>query len=212
MIKGHIVITPSETVLDVRRISHSFGTHRVLSGVTFRILRGQIVGIIGENGSGKSTLLKIIAGLLHPDSGEVRAGGATGYCPQDLLVYEGLTVREHFHLFATAYGLDVTGPDPAGRLLEAFRFRQYMDRRVSELSGGTQQKLNLSLAVLHSPDLLVLDEPYSGFDMETYSRFWEYVRDAKTAGKSLLIVSHIAYDPADFDVLFTLRNGGISCA
>jgi ABC-2 type transport system ATP-binding protein len=212
MMTGSMAHMRNEIVLEVRGISHSFGNHRVLTDVTFSIRRGQIAGIIGENGSGKSTLLKIIAGLLQPEKGEVRVEGRIGYCPQGLHLYAGLTVREHFRLFGTAYDLRAGIASPADVLLRTFRFGQYADRRVADLSGGTQQKLNLSLAILHSPDLLILDEPYSGFDMETYLRFWEFARGAKASGKSLLIVSHIAYDRADFDALYSLEQGVISCA
>ena len=201
-----------DTLLQVRGVSHAYGKHRVLSDVTFAVHRGQVVGIIGENGSGKSTLLKIIVGWLRPDRGEVVTEGRMGYCPQDLLLYERLTVGEHIRLFAAAYGINGKNPSPAEDLLGVFQFQQCEGKRVSELSGGMQQRLNLSLAVLHSPHLLILDEPCSGLDYGSYRRFWQYAQEAREAGRSLLIVSHLAYERSQFDVLYTIEDGSLQCA
>ena len=148
-------------------------TVEVLRGASIAVSSGELVGLVGENGSGKSTLMKIIVGMLDSDGGTVERTGKLGYCPQLPLLWEKLTVREHFELFARAYRL--TDEDLAaarGRLLAELRYERYVDYRVEELSGGTGQKLNLSLALMHDPDLLLLDEPYSGFDWETYERFW----------------------------------------
>jgi len=202
--------------IEALHVGKSFGRRGVLKDVTFGIRPGEIVGIAGENGAGKSTLLKILVGLLAPTAGEVRINGNTGYCPQEMLVFETLTVRENFRLFAAAYGLDqakraAPWEDAENELLERFRFQQYENTLVSHLSGGTKQKLNLSLALLHSPDVLILDEPYSGFDWETYLRFWEFAAELRSQGRSVLIVSHFVYDRSKFDALFELADGVLRC-
>ncbi len=205
-----------KTVLDVRSVAKSFGRHRVLTDVTFRMKEGEIAGIVGENGSGKSTLLKIIVGLLGPNSGTVRTSERIGYCPQDMLIFETLTVAENFGYFARAYGL--TGGNRASgwqetkkNLLGQFRFHGFEDKLVSTLSGGTRQKLNFCLSVLHSPNLLILDEPYSGFDWETYLHFWDYAGELRDEGRCILVVSHFIYDRSKFDALYELKKGVLRC-
>lgn len=207
----------SETVLQAERIAKSFGRHTVLNDVTFELRQGEIIGIVGENGTGKSTLLKVLMGWLAPSAGKVMAHGSIGYCPQEANVFETLTVRENFRYFATAYGLRKTENAQSWEkvkdsLLDYFRFGQYENRLVSQLSGGTKQKLNLSLALLHSPDILILDEPYAGFDWETYLRFWDYAEELQSRGTSILIVSHFANDRSKFSSLYELREGILECA
>jgi len=204
-------------VVEVQNVAKSFGRRRVLLDVNFGLRHGEMAGIVGENGSGKSTLLKIIVGLLGPSAGEVVVREKIGYCPQEMLVFETLTVHENFAYFAAAYGLgQEPGTDGWGDrerlLLSRFRFAPYRDMLVSNLSGGTRQKLNLSLAVLHEPGLLILDEPYSGFDWETYLHFWEYAAELRAAGAAVLVVSHFLYDRGKFDTVYKLQEGVLRCA
>ncbi len=206
-----------KTLLEVRSVRKSFGRKEVLSDVSFTLEPGRIVGITGENGAGKTTLLRIIVGLLSPDGGTVSRSAPIGYCPQDLAVFETLTVRENFAFFAAAYGLGAAGPgrpwpETMAELCRRFRFDPQKEALVSTLSGGTKQKLNLSLALLHEPGLLLLDEPYSGFDWETYLRFWESAAEWRSRGLGLLIVSHFAPDRSPFDAILELKEGRLTCA
>ncbi len=156
-------------ILQAENIVKSFGRKKVLRGLSFGMKAGSLNGIVGENGSGKSTLLKIIVGHWQADQGKVFIEGRLGYCPQEPLVFPQLTVQEHFQYFSSAYSLPKKSSLlQTELLLEHFNFKQYRSDKVAELSGGTQQKLNLSLALLHQPQLLILDEPYNGFDWETY--------------------------------------------
>ena len=210
-------MTNDESVLEARHLAKSFGTHIVLKDVTLQVRPGEIVGVVGENGAGKSTLLRILVGLLAPSAGDIRLRGSMGYCPQDLMIFEALTVRENFRYFAAAYDLDRKPSAPGWEevkhgLLRRFHFDQYENRLVAQLSGGTKQKLNLALALLHSPHLLILDEPYSGFDWETYLHFWDFTAELRSQGKSALIVSHFVYDRSRFDALFELTDGVLRCA
>jgi ABC-type multidrug transport system ATPase subunit len=204
-------------VVEVRNVAKSFGRRNVLKDITFIVRPGEMAGIVGENGSGKTTLLKTIVGLLTPSAGEVIVRERIGYCPQEMLVFDTLTVAENFAYFAAAYGLRKGhGPNGwrarEGTLLSRFGFAPYRNSLVSSLSGGTRQKLNLSLALLHEPGLLILDEPYSGFDWETYLHFWEYAAELKTAGRSFLVVSHFLHDRSRFDTIYELRDGVLRCA
>jgi ABC-2 type transport system ATP-binding protein len=138
-------------------------TVAVLKGASLMVCQGELVGLVGENGSGKSTLMQIIVGLLARDGGSVEQPGRLGYCPQTPMLWEKLTVDEHFELFARAYDLDEQARERVVEgLLAELQFERYRGYRIEEFSGGTRQKLNLALALMHEPDLLLLDEPYSG--------------------------------------------------
>jgi ABC-type multidrug transport system ATPase subunit len=180
----------------------------VLRGASLEVLPGELVGLVGENGSGKSTLMQVIVGLLARDGGSLSRPGRLGYCPQQPLLWEKLTVAEHFELFAQAYRLDEQRA-AASRdgLLDELRFGRYLGYRVEELSGGTRQKLNLALALLHEPQLLLLDEPYAGFDWETYLRFWEMAERRRADGMGILIVSHLLAERERLTRIYELREG-----
>jgi ABC-type multidrug transport system ATPase subunit len=180
----------------------------VLRGASLTVCSGELVGLVGENGSGKSTLMQIVVGLLGRDGGVVRRLGRLGYCPQVPMLWDKLTVDEHFTLFARAYGLDDEARDHAvADLLAELSFERYRRYRVEELSGGTRQKLNLALALMHEPRLLLLDEPYSGFDWETYLRFWELAERRRAEGMGILIVSHFLTERDRLDRVYELKDG-----
>lgn len=181
---------------------------KVLRGADLVLRRGEIVGLVGENGSGKSTLMKILVRSIDRDGGVVHRSGSLGYCPQDPILYERLTCDEHFQLFGSAYkmvAIDVE--NAATAIYETLGFGDWRDSRVEELSGGTRAKLNLGLALLPDPDLLLLDEPYAGFDWDTYQRFWELTRQRRDAGRALLIISHFITDAERFDRIYDLVEG-----
>jgi len=126
-------------------------------------------------------------------------------------LFEELTAYENFQLFAAAYGLsdDSTWQKIADELIVKLSFRPYKHSMVKILSGGTRQKLNLAIALLHDPDVLVLDEPYAAFDWQTYLKFWELADELRRARKSVLIVSHLVYDRQKFDEIYELRAGSL---
>jgi len=183
-------------------------TLSVLRGADLEMVPGEIVGLVGENGSGKSTLMKVLVGDLSADAGVVERTPSFGYCPQVPVLYERLTCDEHMDLFGAAYGLSPAEQDPSrAALYEALDFSRFAGARVEELSGGTRSKLNLALAMMHDPELLCLDEPYAGFDWDTYQRFWELTGQRREAGGSLLIISHFIPDDERFDRIYDLVEG-----
>ncbi|HEV2356894.1 MAG TPA: ABC transporter ATP-binding protein [bacterium] len=186
-------------------VARAFGRHRVLRGVTFRAHPGEMIGIVGENGAGKTTLLRILAGLLPASHGHVEVHGRLGYCPQEPQVHAALTVAQNLEWFAAAYRLDRTAP--ADALLERLALQQFRHALVRDLSGGTRQKLNLVLALMHTPTVLLLDEPYQGFDWETYQRFWALAEEYRGAGQTVVIISHLFYELARFDRVLRLQDG-----
>lgn len=206
----------TETVLAASGIEKSYSRGvwpvrrpvRVLEGADLALHPGQVVGLVGENGSGKSTLMKILVGALAADAGEVTRSGRIGYCPQEPVVYGRLTCDEHFELFGRAYGLPVAAERESRRAIyESLGFTRYAGTRADQLSGGTLSKLNLGLALLPDPELLLLDEPYAGFDWDTYLKFWTLVEDRRASGGSVLIISHFVVDEHRFDRIVEVRSG-----
>jgi ABC-2 type transport system ATP-binding protein len=181
---------------------------QVLSGADLTLRRGEVVGLVGENGCGKSTLMKILVGELAADSGTVTRTGVLGYCPQEPLVYGRLTCNEHFELFGHAYGMSETlQRQSRDDIYSSLGFVRYATTRADQLSGGTLAKLNLGLALLADPDLLLLDEPYAGFDWDTYQKFWGLVANRRASGRSVLIISHFVVDEERFDRIVEVRDG-----
>ncbi|MGW5663962.1 ATP-binding cassette domain-containing protein [Streptomyces sp. NPDC003758] len=193
--------------MKVRGVHRAYRRRVVLWGVDLDIGPGVLAGIVGENGAGKTTLLKILAGELRADRGVVRHRGRFGYCPQEVVLNDALTVRQHLEFFKTAFGL--ADLRRAEKVMQALQFSQYAEVRAGALSGGTRQKLNLTLALMHDPQVLLLDEPYQGFDWDTYQRFWELAAQLRDAGRSVLVVSHLAYDSECLGELWRLEAGAL---
>ncbi|MFH8496778.1 ABC transporter ATP-binding protein [Streptomyces coeruleorubidus] len=189
----------------MREVRKSYRSRPVLRGVSLDLFPGQLVGVVGENGAGKSTLLRILTGDLAADSGVAECRGTVGSCPQDAVLHGAFTVEQHLRFFQTAYGLNRL--DRAFELLEQLNCTGYRKQRVETLSGGTRQKLNLVLALMHDPQVLLLDEPYQGFDWDTYLRFWDLARTLCDQGCAVLVVSHLAYDTSRLDTLYRLDAG-----
>ncbi|MFE3637693.1 ABC transporter ATP-binding protein [Streptomyces sp. NPDC059168] len=196
-------------VLRATDIHKSFGSRRpVLRGADLTVAPGQLVAVVGENGAGKSTLLKILAGTLPADRGEVTLPGTLGYCPQEPVLNGALTVEQHLRYFAAARRLPDT--DRGLELVRLLGYERYTQSPAGDLSGGTRQKLNLTIALLHDPDVLLLDEPYQGFDWETYLRFWDLVEDLRARGKAVVIITHLVFEQERFDLLADLADGRLT--
>jgi len=207
---------PAQVLLFATGIEKSYGRglwplrrrQQVLRGASLSLTRGEVVGLVGENGSGKSTLMKILVGAEAADAGTVRRTGQLGYCPQQPLVYPRLTPDEHFELFARAYRMTNEAARMSRQgIYDSLGFGRYAHTRADQLSGGTLAKLNLGLALLPDPDLLLLDEPYAGFDWDTYQKFWGLVAERRQAGRTVLVVSHFLVDQDRFDRIVELKDG-----
>ena len=172
------------------------------------LVPGEVVGLVGENGSGKSTLMKVIVGALAADTGTVTRTGRLGYCPQEPVLYARLSCDEHFDLYGHAYGMAPAAMREARRdIYTELGFERYAATRADRLSGGTQAKLNLGVALLADPEVLLLDEPYAGFDWDTYLRFWDLVAQRRALGRTVLIISHFVADEQRFDRILHLHDG-----
>ncbi len=196
------------TLLQAQDVQKHYGRYQVLRGASLTIHPGEIVGLVGENGSGKSTFMKILVGLLKHDSGDVQVNGQYAYCPQDTLVFDGLTMKENIVYFSAAYGLSAQeGLSRGEALLERLNCRKFERQPAGQLSGGTRQKLNLIISLLCDPDLLFLDEPYQGFDYESYLIFLDLVKEMAEAGRSALVVSHMVHDHNKLSRIYKMQEG-----
>jgi ABC-2 type transport system ATP-binding protein len=177
-------------LLSARGVSRRYGRHVALASTSLDVQAGQALALIGPNGAGKSTLLSILAGALVPDEGKVvvsNSGLKVGWVPQLPAQYARLTPRENLELFARLER--VAEPDArARRLLELLDLPD--DDRVSaELSGGNQQRLNLAIALLSQPDVLLLDEATASLDPRQRRRFWEVARAVRDRGGAVVFVT-----------------------
>lgn len=187
-------------------VSKSFGGRSVLSGANLEVGPGEAIGIVGANGSGKTTLLRICAGLLRPDEGDVRRSERVGYCPQEPGLVDLLNADEHLVLFGSGLGLSRGEALAKGRATLESVGSPVGDPAVArDLSGGTRQKLNLALALLGDPELLLLDEPYQGFDMGSYLDFWGHVDSWRAQARAVAIVTHLLTEPRRVDRTVELR-------
>ena len=203
---------PSDVAVQLRGLRREFGDRAALDGVDLRLRRGESLAVLGPNGSGKSTLLRILAGLLRPSGGEVsvlgcflpnethRIRGRVGYLGHEPLLYRDLSPRENLELAGALHGLDPEVCDPRiDALLDAVGMTARARDRVAELSAGMRQRVDICRAVLHEPELLLLDEPDAHLDAEARRRIAPLV--AAGDGRTRVVVSHdrtAAADAADF--------------
>jgi ABC-2 type transport system ATP-binding protein len=183
--------------VDVANVSKSFGAVKALDGVTLRVKQGEIYGLLGPNGAGKTTLIRMLVGLIAPDGGTVTVLGRRipdvdvlqriGYMTQVAALYPGLSVEENVQFFAAINGAE-GGVDDALKLVELDQRRKSV---VATLSGGMRQRCSLACALVHKPQLLLLDEPTVGVDPQLRVQFWEEFRRMAAAGTTIIVSSHV---------------------
>jgi ABC-2 type transport system ATP-binding protein len=210
-----------ETLLEVRDLSQRFETTQVLSGLSFRLARGEIFGLLGPNGCGKSTTLRVLTGLLIPDAGELRLRGQAvapggrelrqrmGVVFQTPSLDPKLSVSKNLALAAALWRLP--RELAAQRCAEALEFAQLQDRAqslVKTLSGGMKRRLELARALLHEPELLLLDEPTSGLDEPAFRRTWQRILKLREERElTVLLTTHRAEEAALCDRVAVLDRG-----
>jgi ABC-2 type transport system ATP-binding protein len=173
------------TLLDARRVARRFGSRVALHPTDLELHEGEVVALVGPNGAGKSTLLAILAGALAPTGGTVERRSAVGWVPQRPAHYGRLTGRENLELFAALEGVSASR---AGELADSFELPSGV--RASELSVGNRQRLDVAVALLASPRVLLLDEPTASLDSEQRRRVWEIAGSVRERGGAVLVATH----------------------
>ena len=186
----------SLVVASLERVNKNYGPVRALNGVDFRVHAGEVVALLGPNGAGKTTAVKLLLGLLMPNSGKARVFGGDPTNPENRMrtgamlqvgrVPETLRVREHIDLFSSYY----QKPLAPAEVLAIAGLEKLSDRKFGDLSGGQKQRVLFALAICGDPDLLFLDEPTVGLDVEARRVLWEEIRQLVRRGKTVLLTTH----------------------
>ncbi len=192
---------PAEAILEIRDLTVAYGPKVAVSEISFQIRLGEIFGLLGPNGAGKTSTLSAIEGLLEPRSGTVLMGevdirrqpalakSRMGVQLQATSFQAELTIKQIVRLYAGLYGVSLSEEQIAGRLRE-IGLEGDADRAFKQLSGGQQQRLALQIAVIHEPDLLLLDEPTAGLDPQSRRQLWGRIEDLRQRGGSILLTTH----------------------
>lgn len=199
-------------VLEVVGVCKSYRSKQVLKGADLTIAGGESVAIVGENGSGKSTLLNICAGTLGADSGSAITIGRVGFCPQQPGLIDLLNSDEHLRLVSAGAEDPQAGYGRARNFLEYLGFDPADATPSKHLSGGQRQKLNLALTMVDDPDLLLLDEPYQGFDHGTYLDLWRQIDTWAGEGRAVMVITHLLADHDRVDRVYEMSNGTLRLA
>jgi ABC-2 type transport system ATP-binding protein len=210
-------------IVEVKNFAKTYGDVQAVKGISLAVEEGELFGLIGPDGAGKTTLLRTICTLLIPDSGSIYVQGmdvtkdiaairsVLGYMPQRFSLYQDLTVSQNLRFFADLF--QVSKEEQIKRLAELYQFSRlepFKTRRAGALSGGMKQKLALSCALIHTPDILILDEPTFGVDPVSRKEFWDILHTIRDKGTTI-IVSTAYMDEANLcDRVALFFNGEIS--
>ncbi|QTD41165.1 ABC transporter ATP-binding protein [Sporosarcina sp. Te-1] len=206
--------------VSVQNVSKTFGTHPVLRDIHLDILEGEIFGLLGPSGAGKTTLVKELAGLDTPTEGANYVFGQKmpnlslvqriGYMAQSDALYTELSAKENLRFFSELYGLK--GRKQVERIeevAEVVQLSNHLSKVVSNYSGGMKRRLSLAIALLHEPELLILDEPTVGIDPMLRKNIWQAFQALKEQGKTLIVTTHVMDEADKCDRLGLLRDGKV---
>ena len=208
------------SIIEINNLSKSYGKTKALDNVSFNVERGELFGLIGPDGAGKTTMFRLLTTLLTPDEGSATVDGRdivkdylnirsqVGYMPGRFSLYPDLTVEENLEFFAALFGVTVKESydliAPIYRQIEPFR-----KRRAGKLSGGMIQKLALSCALIHRPNVLFLDEPTTGVDAVSRREFWDMLSQLKTQGITILVSTPYMDEASRCDRIALCNEGHI---
>ena len=187
----------------IQNLQKRYGTVEAVKDVSIQVESGEIFGLLGPNGAGKTTTLRILCTLTAPDAGKVEVSGISvvdnpraarqrlGYVAQEVAIDKVLTGRELLQLQAALYHLpSAVGKESINNVLALLKLEEWADKRTGTYSGGLRKRLDLALGLLHAPDVLVLDEPTVGLDIESRRVVWDFLRQLRSSGTTVLITSH----------------------
>jgi ABC-2 type transport system ATP-binding protein len=211
-----------EIVISVKNLVKKFGDFVANDNLNFEVYSGEIFGFLGANGAGKTTALRILSGLSSPTSGEVMVAGYDakkepekikkniGYMCQKFSLYEDLTVKENIMLYGGIYGMSLSLIRERTRdLLSKLSFSEYENKLISDLPLGLKQKLAFSVAILHEPKTVFLDEPTGGVDPVTRRQFWEMIYEAASRGITVFVTTHYMDEAEYCDRISIMSDGKI---
>lgn len=188
-------------MLKIENLYKNFGARSVLNGLSLTLQPGEIYSLLGANGAGKTTTINLICNLLKPDRGQIFVGDQSvseqtkaliGIAPQENLLYKTLSCRENLQFFGRLYGLYGDRlQQQVQRCLEAVGLLDRASSPVETLSGGMQRRLNIAVALVHQPKLVILDEPTTGLDIEARYEVWELIRQLQKQGITVLLTTHL---------------------
>jgi len=192
----------ADVILEARDLTKDFGDLRAVDNLNLKIRRGEVFGFLGPNGAGKTTSISMMVGLLRPTSGQVLIDGKNvdklekgiiGICPQELVLWEHLTPRESLNLMGSMYEIPKKEIQTrTEKLLSDLFLIDKVNTPVKNLSGGMKRRLNLALALIHQPEIVVLDEPSEGLDPQSRRVLWNYIRSLRDdEGKTVILTTHI---------------------
>ena len=208
------------TSVDVRNLSKNYGTVEALKDLTFSVDKGELFGFIGPDGAGKTTLFRILTTLLLPTSGAASVEGLDvvkeykqirriiGYMPGRFSLYQDLTVEENLRFFATIFGTTIEENYDLVKDIY-IQIEPFKNRKAGKLSGGMKQKLALSCALIHKPDVLFLDEPTTGVDAVSRQEFWEMLQRLKSQGITIIVSTPYMDEATLCDRVALIQNGKI---
>jgi ABC-2 type transport system ATP-binding protein len=215
--------TPRETSIEVRGLTRRFGTFTAVNDISFDVAQGEVFGFLGANGAGKTTAIRMLIGLLAPTAGTARVAGYDvaseaeqvkrniGYMSQRFSLYEDLTVRENITLYGGIYGLtDEAIERRTSELVDRLDLRDDVDARVKSIPLGWKQKLAFSVALLHDPRVVFLDEPTGGVDPITRRQFWELIYTTAAAGTTVFVTTHYMDEAEYCDRVSIMVDGRIA--
>lgn len=209
-------------MIKAEELTRMFGDFTAVDHITFNIERGEVFGFLGANGAGKTTAMRMLTGLLTPTGGTASVAGydvytqpeeikkRIGYMSQKFSLYEDLTVRENIRLYGGIYGLaDRTIREKSRSLLETLQLEEAADKRIGSLPLGWKQKLAFSVALLHEPAIVFLDEPTSGVDPVTRRQFWEQIYRVAGEGTTFFVTTHYMDEAEYCDRISIMVDGRI---
>jgi len=210
----------NEVVIDVHDLVKKFGQFVANDNLTFKVYKGEIFGFLGANGAGKTTAIRIMSGLLEPTSGKINVAGFNAYTQRDLIkanigymsqkfsLYDDLTVKENIRFFGGIYGLDRrTLKNRIDELLTDLKMFDFKDELISSLPLGWKQRLAFSVAMIHKPKIIFLDEPTGGVDPITRRGFWEMIYQVAVQGTTVFVTTHYM-DEAEYCDRVTIMVDG----
>ncbi len=209
-----------DSVVEVTDVNHQFGKFTALDRINVNVRRGEIIGFLGPSGSGKTTLVRAIVGMFKPTSGKIKVLGKDmptlsivdhiGYMAQSDALYEDLNAYDNLFFFGALYNLKGNeAKRRAEEVLSLVLLKEHAKRSVRTYSGGMKRRLSLAIALLHNPELLILDEPTVGIDPVLRKQFWDEFLRLRAKGTTIIITTHVMDEAEHCDRLALIRNGNI---